>query len=127
MRVARVGENVTLEEVNLSSKDLTLINEIPKQKIKRDNSIDLDMRKYFSGADRYVMNVENITAEFNGEIATLTPDSGFVGARRARIIAYSGSLSLVSNEFDILVSSGELIIAYSGSLSLVSNEFDILA
>ncbi len=89
---------------------ILLIENIPSVRIPFNGKTEIDLSKYFEGAESYSFDVPDITASFDGDIMTLTPDAGFSGARNGRVAAYAKKESLESNEFTILVSSGAVNI-----------------
>ena len=105
--------NETEAELNLTFSNLSLIKNIPDMRIARNSSAVLNLSEYFSGAERYELEISDLTASFEGEILTIRSDRTFSGMRKAEIIAYSGIERVESNDFRILVSSGAISISTS--------------
>jgi len=103
-------EELVKEAVNITAENLTFIKTIPTIRVPLNGSAQINLTEYFSGAERYEFQASNITAIFNNEILELSPQPGFKGARKGKIIAYEGNNSLESNEFNILVSRGAITI-----------------
>jgi len=104
--------NVTVPELNIS-RNVSFVRDISDFRIQKDSYFVVNLSNYFDGAEKYDLNMENISASYNDSIMRLIPDSGFTGTRKGRISAYAGSDGVVSNEFNILVSAGNFsIITY---------------
>ncbi len=95
-----------------TNTSLEFVKDIPQQRIKSGDSIELNLREYFTGAEQYAFEANNITAKIDDSsgLITLVADEGFKGAKKAKIIAIKGSEQVESNEFNILVSSGAINI-----------------
>ncbi|MBU0906893.1 MAG: hypothetical protein KKE05_01915, partial [Nanoarchaeota archaeon] len=96
-------------ETNKTKSELKLIQEIPNVRITEDNII-IELKDYFSGADWYSAEIENIDVSTEGSLMKLTPKEGFKGARKATIVAGNDEETIESNPFLILVSSGAVSI-----------------
>jgi len=108
--ISVLGKEVVAENI---TSNLSLLGDIPAIRIQKNGNYSLNLSEYFAGAERYALEVSDIGAEFDDDVLTLTPNKDFKGARIGKIIAYSNGLSLESNEFNILVSSGAINIDIS--------------
>ncbi len=97
-------------ESNISNSSIKLIQDIPTIRIAQNASYVLDLNNYFENALNYSLSASNIISELSGNLMSLSPENGFKGARKAKINGYNGNESLESNEFNILVSSGNINI-----------------
>ena len=111
-RIAYFEEKILVGEEKTATEELSvqLVQEIPSIRISPEGNVVIDLEDYFSGAERYTMNVESIFENFEGDFLELTSEKGFSGARKAKVIAWAGDQSVQSNEFLILVSSGAVSI-----------------
>ncbi|MEK6888678.1 MAG: right-handed parallel beta-helix repeat-containing protein [Nanoarchaeota archaeon] len=110
VKLDQAGELTT--PLSNQTENLTLLNDIPSLRVGKGKSVDVDLSQYFSGAQNYELNVSsNISFSVLGNIMTITPDSEFSGARQAKISATAlGIGSIESNQFNILVSAGNIEI-----------------
>jgi len=104
-------DNLTLiDNMTYLDNNFSLIKNIPLIRIAANDSVQINLKDYFSGAENYSFYASNISYDVLDEVITLTPDEGVKGVRKGRITAYLENLSLESNEFDILISSGAISI-----------------
>jgi hypothetical protein len=83
--IANITQNISIK----------LLKNIETIRIKSGASASINLDEYFENAVSYGFNVDNISAVFSGEnknFLVLTPDNGFSGARRAKILAYREQL-----------------------------------
>ena len=105
-----LSNETILNETFVEEGNLSLIKDLETLRIAKNGNFELNLSDYFANAESYSLNISNISSIFSGEILILTPDFEFKGARKAMIVAYLGNESLESNEFTILVSSGNIKI-----------------
>lgn len=98
------------EVLPVLNTSITLLQNIPLTRIPRNGSAQIDLSDYFAGAESYSASVEGIVTSFNGDVLTLSPSEGFIGAAQAIIIAHASETDLESNQFTILVSNGAISI-----------------
>lgn len=91
-------------EPQIPETSLILVEKIPPVSIREGDSSTIDISQYIQGAESYAIELQDITSELNAHILTLTPDKGFIGARKAKLTARSGEQSLTTS-ISILVSS----------------------
>src|SRR3989344_3410636 len=113
--------------LNVSEGNLSFIKDIENIRMQKGQNATIDLLEYFANAENYSFEGLNISAYFENSEMTLMPDEEFTGARKGKIIAYSGfensqnsqtlgastpsrNESIESNEFSILVSSGNVNI-----------------
>ena len=96
-------------EINVTT-NLSFAGEIPTVRIFSGRVGVVELSEYFSGAKSYSFESRNVSAEFEGDVATLFADEGFSGAVRGKFVSFAGAESVESNEFLILVSSGAMKI-----------------
>jgi hypothetical protein len=113
-KILTISDNSeNLDESIAGNISLVLLQDIPLIRFKSGESAFINLSEYFQNAITYGFNAENISANFDNDILFFSADSGFRGARKARILAYRGEEILESNEFTILVSSGKISISTS--------------
>jgi len=118
------GNRVSLDVIGLSGGGLVnsfsisytedivdFVRDIPLIRIPRNGRTSINLTDYFIGADNYSISVLNVSTIIERDVLTFIPDVDFSGARSAKIIGYNKDDFLQndsSNEFNILVSSGNL-------------------
>ncbi len=113
--IASASKNILLEEeIEVNESNLTKLKDIEMIRLSPNSSFELNLSEYFSGAESYEFEANNITGEFLGEALILNSDGRFKGSRKGKVIAFSGAEN-VSSEFNILVSSGAISIKTSRS------------
>ena len=95
------GTNETLEEHHL-----LFLEDISLQRLAPGEASQINLSQHFEGAERYTLEVANVSASFLDGLLLLEPDEGFRGSRRGKVVAYAGDHSVESNVFTLLVSSG---------------------
>ena len=102
---------------NLSSGNVSLIKEIPMVRADYNSNVDINITEYIGGADEYLLIGQNLTGKTSNGIMTITPDKDFKGAVRSSILAYSwdGESRMLSNTFNVLVSSGAVNVTTTRS------------
>ena len=108
-----ISENGTV--ISESSANLRLIKNIPTIRMPQDSTTSIDLSDYFLNAVGYTFSGNNVKADIESGILRLTSGSDFKGALKAKVTAVNGNVSLDSNEFAILVSSGVISIQTSRS------------
>jgi hypothetical protein len=114
-----VINNTLSNQTDMNLTSITQIALIPTIRIAPNSSVSLDMNDYFRGAENYNINISFIDYLLNDSTFILTPPNNFSGASIAVITAINGSESLVSNPFEVLVSSGAFSIITSRSKIVV--------
>jgi len=119
--VDEAGINVTEIETNVTSKS-QIIGELEMVKIIGEDNYTIDLSNYFVDAISYGFIAINITGEFDGDNLILIPDEGFRGERKGRVFANFADGSYESEEFTILISSGDMDVDISGEEIVVGQK-----
>ena len=118
---------VNVTGLNVSASNLSFVKDIENIRIQKGQNITIDLSEHFVNAEKYESNISNITILFEGEIMILMPDEEFIGVQKGMVIAFARGYSrqpfnseeiesyienesIESNEFSILVSSGNVRI-----------------
>lgn len=103
-----INETITRD---MQALNLSIIKGIPNIKISKNSIYKLNLSEFFIGSERYSFSGLDIGVDFNGDLATITPNNGFTGFGKGKITGYYGNKSIESNEFDIIVASGNITIS----------------